>query len=170
MGKKTTTPPAAEPADDMVPARFVYTGLRRGRNGKMCISLCVIEESGTKLGEERWFPNDKGWARSVTGGIYKGASFSATQAMNVPRSEYVTQWPDKAMREEWQATEQQAIAADRTAKDEAKVGRTTDIERDLHSLRKAYESMGARGDWAGQASLEMAVMRALRKPLRSFEE
>ena len=39
MGKKTTTPPAAEPADDMVPARFVYTGLRRGRNGKMCISL-----------------------------------------------------------------------------------------------------------------------------------
>lgn len=153
---------------ELLPADFVYTGLRLDEKGKRRISIRVLNADGTLTGE-LWLEYSRKADRTV-GAVYRGARFAEGQAAGIDGAVFVERWNDEAQCIEWAARHQSVEARMRLKSLEADSGRVGELETALRPARKTYDSMRRRYDTAGMAALEQAVLAALRAPLRKSEQ
>ena len=149
------------------PRLFVMCGARVGMSGR-AFEVGILADDET-IQKTMVFKSDRN-TPSVLGGVYKGASFSDKGISGINRISFVRRWKVEADIIEWQALDAQAkehYAAQKLEKDAA---RGDEILRQLVELRRSYQAMAARGDYAGCAALKAAVISRLSVPLRKYEE
>lgn len=151
-----------------VPQDFVYTGKALDDKNKAFVIVRPINADGT-LGKRMSYEMKKGRDR-IVGAVYTGASFSEEGSIRgLDDVRFVKQWDNREERMEWKAKDEQVDVEIRNIKLEKDVGRISDIEQIMLPLRKTYENLRFRHDWAGQEAFEKAVIRALRSAPRVIE-
>lgn len=155
--------------EDFQACDFVYCGLRYQKSNKaLMVAIRKIMDDGL-LGVEMIYQYKRNRDRSI-GGVYRGASFSTSHVRGLDASlSFVKRWDDQADRIRWQAEHDEAEKLQRLAKLEKEAGKIRDIEDIMKPLRAIYQGYRKRNDFAGMDSLDAAVQRALRTPLRVTE-
>lgn len=150
-------------ADDFVSMRFVYAGLRTGRDKKPIMALIPMHDSG-EWDQERYFAWDK--RRRVVGGIYKNAAFSPTQGRFGASIYTGEDIEDPSKITMWEAETAETTTKVKAFKLENDARRQTIIMETLEPLRELYTKALSVGDYSGAHALETAVIQALRKPYK----
>lgn len=156
----TAEGPVFEPSD------FVYAGRRILKGGKIGVAIHRINDA--LLAVEMVF-NSKHLQGNVIGGIYRGASFSTSQADGLGNAKYVGRWENAVDLIGWRARDEAIEADTRLAKLVADAKKLNELETLLLPLRKLYATYTRQYDNAGKESLEQALIRALRSPPRKSE-
>jgi hypothetical protein len=152
--------------EDFVPMNFIYAGLRLGKDKKPLMVLIPMQSDGV-WAEERWFSWDK--KRRVVGGIYKGASFSATKGRFVTSIYTGEDIDDTSKITMWEAETAETNTRIKAHKLEGDARRHGVIVEAMTPLRELYTKAMSAGDYSGAHALETAVVQALRKPYKENE-
>lgn len=147
---------------EMYEANFIFCGKTALADGSLGVIIKIIQPDGLSLSEPRAFK----WARRLDktiGGVYSGAKFNEKQAVGMDRATFVELWHDSAAIQDWRIKSQYAEECQRVKKLEGDKKRINEIDTLLLPLRETYANYARIGDFAGQAALEAAVLRSLRK-------
>lgn len=154
--------------DGYIPRDFVFLGKRADSKLQQFAEIQHINDDGT-LGEKGLYKWSAKLNKNV-GGIYRGASFNEKgSARNLEGSRFQKLWPNQEDRMIWQSETEAVDVALRNAKLEKDEGRISEIEKVMLPIRKTYENLRFRHDYAGCEALEKAVLRALRSAPRVIE-
>lgn len=156
-----------EEQEEMILLDFVYVGQRMSQSGRN-VAICIINADGS-LQQERWFEYSKKYDRGI-GCIYTGAEFSSTYARGMNNATYKGRWSNEEDRIKWQVTNDKVESDLRLKKLESDTSKIRDLEQNLVSARKLFDSYRKKYDYAGMKALEEAVLQALRTPLRATEK
>jgi hypothetical protein len=150
-----------------VEREYVFGGKRMGDKNKVFVAIYLINEDGT-LAKAQHYEHNKS-RNKVVGGIYKGAKFSESRVRGLDDAKYDRRWNIQADRIMWDAEHERAEVEIRRSKMEKDAGRISDLEQILLPLRKQYEALRYKRDYAGQEAFEAAVLRALKCAPRAIE-
>lgn len=154
---------------ELVAKDYVYLGKRVNSKMEPVAAIRLINEDGTLDADEALYKFDRKMNKNV-GGVYTGAKFTSNgSSRGLAEARWKRMWDNQEDRIKWSALNDEAESRLRSAKLEKEEGRINDIEQIMLPLRKTYENMRFRHDWAGQEALEKAVLRALRSAPRVIE-
>lgn len=165
---KNQTAAAADDAE-FIAKDFVYIGKRVNSKMEVFAVIRLIDEDGTLNTEEAMYKYNRKLDRNV-GGVYTGAKFKPNgMSRGLAEARWKRMWDNQADRMTWSALHDDTEIMIRNDKLEKDQGRINDIEKAMLPIRKTYENMRFRHDFAGMEALERAVMRALRSAPRVIE-
>lgn len=149
------------------PRDFVYTGRRWLVSHAIGHAVQTINDDGT-LAEERLYRLKS--YKGIVGGRYTGATFGETQSKGIEAAKWVSQWPDAGDRMEWEAQDRATEVERKTEALKADAKANNEIDRIMLPIRKRYQLMRQRGDFAGYMAMKTAVQISLDRPIRSDEK
>lgn len=153
----------ADDSPEMIPADFVFAGMRMLSDHTLGCEVYIITEDGG-IGRKMLF-SAKQFRGRVIGSKYRGASFSENTVQGLAAVDFCGQLDDREKRIEWETKDRSAKVADKARKLEkgaAKHG--GEIDRLMRPIRELFHGMRQRGDYALASAFEQAVIASLHKP------
>lgn len=159
----------AEELENFVSRDFIYCGKRWSESrDKLMVEIHQLD--GEVQGKPSFYLYDKSWKGFAPGGVYRGASFSDASIKGITSARFLRLWANPSDRYGWKALDEAAECTHRSKKVQQDVRKTNEFEEVMLPLRKAYQNLKSRRDFAGTYAMEQAILRALQAPLRADEK
>lgn len=156
--------------EKLTPRDFVFCGIRANDKGAPFISIRLLVDDEIQAKEMFFGYTAKQHRRLSVGQVYRGASFSETQALNIGSVNWLRKWENREDCLEWEARETAAQERRAHLKLESDATAMSEMQKLLLPLRRRYSALRNRYDMAGASALELAILTALRTPVRATEK